>query len=221
MSAPSRRFATGQRCPLCQGAETQLFHAAPARDYLRCVRCLLVFVPPAFHLDPVAEKAHYDTHDNRPDDPGYRRFLARLADPLADRLAPGSSGLDFGCGPGPCLALMLEEQGHRVALHDAYYHPAPEVFAARHDFITATEVIEHLSRPGAVLDQLWSCLKSGGWLALMTSRLTADTDFARWYYKNDPTHIAFFAAETFHWLAARWGAEPIFVDPAVVLLQKS
>src|SRR5690606_12990441 len=94
-SAPSRRFATGRRCRRCQAAETHIRHAAPPRACRRCARCLLVFVPPAVHLDPVAEKAHYDTHDTRPDDPGYRRFLARLADPLADRLAPGSSGLDF------------------------------------------------------------------------------------------------------------------------------
>ena len=192
----------------------------PGRDFLRCVHCSLVFVPRVFHLSPEEEKAHYDTHENRPEDPGYRRFLARLAEPLLARLAPGSSGLDFGCGPGPNLSLMLTEQGHRVALHDPFFHPRPEALAGHYDFITATEVVEHLSRPGAVLDQLWARLNPGGWLGLMTSRLSADTDFARWYYKNDPTHICFFEAETFLWLGARWGVRPDFIDGAVVLMGK-
>jgi len=32
------------------------------------------------------------------------------------KIAPISLGLDFGSGPGPTLSLMLEEQGHRVAI---------------------------------------------------------------------------------------------------------
>jgi len=48
-------------------------------------------------------------------DPRYRRFLARLAEPLIAHLPKGARGLDFGCGPGPTLSLMLREAGFACA----------------------------------------------------------------------------------------------------------
>ncbi|MFA5495920.1 MAG: class I SAM-dependent methyltransferase [Porticoccaceae bacterium] len=208
-------------CPLCGDTATEPFYVERKRDYLRCPACRLIFVPSAFHLPPQQEKAHYDTHQNDPRDSGYRRFLARLADPLAERLAPGASGLDYGCGPGPTLSLMLEERGHSVALYDAYYRQDPGALDASYDFITATEVAEHLSAPGAVFDLLWSKLRPGGWLALMTSMWQGVGEFAAWHYKNDPTHISFFAPETFIWLACRWQVTVEFAGSTVVLFRKS
>jgi len=206
-------------CPLCNEAGSQAYHCDRWRSYRRCFRCHLVFVPRAHHLSPERERAHYDSHENSPDDPAYRRFLARLEEPLAERLGSAALGLDFGCGPGPTLSVMLEERGHRVALYDRYFAPDTSVLAERYDFITATEVIEHLANPGEVLDQLWLQLVSGGWLGLMTALLEG-VDFPRWYYKNDPTHISFFARETFLWLGRRWGVMPEFPASGVILFQK-
>jgi len=176
-------------------------------------------VPCTHHLSPERERAHYDSHENSPDDPAYRRFLARLEAPLAERLGTAALGLDFGCGPGPTLSVMLEERGHRVALYDRYFAPDVSVLAERYDFITATEVVEHLANPGEVLDQLWLQLVPGGWLGLMTALLEG-VDFSRWYYKNDPTHISFFARETFLWLGQRWGVAPKFFGSSVIFFQK-
>ena len=181
----------------------------------------MVHVPAQWHLAAQAERAEDDRHENDPDDAGYRQFLSRLATPLLERLAPESEGLDFGCGPGPALAAMLRESGHRVVLHDLYYHPNPEALTQRWDFITATEVVEHLAQPLLVLDQLWSCLKSGGWLGIMTKRVKNQDAFTHWHYKSDPTHISFFSAESFTWLAERWGARLEILGNDVVLLQKA
>ncbi|MGB2360319.1 MAG: methyltransferase, partial [Porticoccaceae bacterium] len=63
-------------------------------------------------MSSAAEKAIYDQHQNSPDDLQYRRFLSRLTEPLLERLGPCSRGLDFGCGPGPTLSVMMAEQGH-------------------------------------------------------------------------------------------------------------
>ena len=162
----------------------------------------------------------YELHDNRIDDPGYRRFLARLADPLLQRLTPQSRGLDFGCGPVPLLAAMLEEHGHRVALHDSFFHPRPQLLEGRYDFITASEVVEHLHAPGRTLDSLWACLRPGGWLAIMT-KLVIDADaFARWHYIRDPTHVCFFSRATWRWWAARAATEAHFRGGDVILLRK-
>jgi hypothetical protein len=180
----------------------------------------LVFVAPEFYLGPEREKAEYDLHTNSADDEGYRRFLSRLSVPLCERLPDAQRGLDFGCGPGPTLSLMLEEAGHCVALYDPYYRAQDDVLAARYDFITATEVVEHLYRPGAELEKLWLMLKAGAYLGLMT-KLVLDRDaFSRWHYKNDPTHVCFFSVPTWRWWALEHDASLEILGSDVILLQR-
>lgn len=210
-------------CPLCdqpQAEETPLFARDRRRDYRRCQRCLLVWVPSMFHLGSAEEKAEYDRHDNSPDDPGYRRFLSRLAGPLLDHLTPGASGLDFGCGPGPALAAMLLERGFHVALYDVFYHPDTGALQQHYDFITATEVVEHLHRPGAELAHLWRLLRPGGVFGIMTKRVIDREAFLHWHYRNDPTHVCFFSEATFAWWAAQRGARLQFPGADTVLLHK-
>jgi len=188
-------------CPLCGGARIAPYHRDKVREYLSCATCDLVFVPPAWHLSAAEAKAYYDLHDNRPDDPGYRRFLGRLFTPLNQRLAPNSRGLDFGCGPGPALAQMLTEAGHAVALYDPFYAPDKTVLTASYQFITLSEVVEHLAHPGQELERLWNALEPGGILAIMTKRVRNQAAFKTWHYITDPTHIAFFPEPAFHWLS--------------------
>ena len=207
-------------CPLCQKAEGGAFYRDRRREYFRCRVCNLVFVPPACFLPMQAEKAEYDLHRNSPHDSGYRRFLSRLFIPLQERLVPGSRGLDFGCGPGPTLSVMFEEAGHRVALYDRFYARKLSVFDQPYDFITATEVVEHLHEPQKELNLLWACLKPGGWLGIMTKLALDREAFAAWHYKNDSTHIRFFSRATFEWLAACWGAELTFIGSDVILFCK-
>ncbi len=207
-------------CPLCNSQQTHYFCSDKLRDYLSCECCEMVFVPRRFHLGPDEEKAQYDLHENIADDSGYRRFLSRLADPLLDRLHPGSQGLDFGCGPGPCLSVMLEEQGHRVALYDLFYANNLRLLAGEYDFITATEVIEHLSRPLMELQRLWELLKPGGHLGLMTKLVANAEKFANWHYKNDPTHIRFFSRQSFVYLGEQWGCSPEFIGADVIIFRK-
>jgi SAM-dependent methyltransferase len=210
----------GETCPLCQSADTHDFCADKRRRYVRCGGCHLVFVPPAYYLSEAEEKQRYDIHQNNPADSGYRKFLSRTFLPMQARLAPGSRGLDFGSGPGPTLSLMFQEAGHQVALYDHFYAPDASVFAAKYDFITATEVLEHLHHPLTELERLWQCLKPGGTLGIMT-KLVLDRDaFATWHYKNDLTHVCFFSKSTLRWVARRWQAEIEFIDKDVVFFYK-
>lgn len=206
-------------CPLCQGIAAS-FAQDKQRSYRKCKRCSLVFVPTEYFLTPEEEKAQYDLHENDPDDPRYRKFLSRLAEPLLGKLSPNSLGLDFGCGPGPTLSVMLEEAGQQVALYDPFYKPNLKVLEASYDFITATEVLEHLRQPRRDLDALWDCLRPGGWLGVMTKRATDQKAFNQWHYKQDPTHICFWSRDTFLWLAGHWGANLELVEPDVALIQK-
>jgi SAM-dependent methyltransferase len=163
------------------------------------------FLDPARRPTPEAERAHYRLHRNDPDDGRYRRFLSKLADPLLARLAPGASGLDYGCGPGPALAAMLEEAGHETALYDPVFRPDPAPLSRSHDFVCCTETAEHFHRPAAEFARLRTLVRPGGWLALMTCFQTDDARFEGWHYRADPTHVTFYRAETFRHLARCWG----------------
>lgn len=212
--------ATDLKCPLCTSAETEPYHKDRIREYIECRNCGLVFVPPQYRLSPEEEKRRYDLHKNDPDDSGYRKFLSRLVGPMAEKLPKGSKGLDFGSGPGPALAAMFEERGYRMTLYDPFYADDESVFGRKYDFITATEVVEHLYRPKAELDRLWVCLKEGGWLGIMTKQVRDREAFAGWHYIRDETHIAFYSKTVFRWLGGEWNSEPIFISKDVVLYQK-
>jgi len=207
-------------CPLCAGARTDAFSRDERRTYLKCEDCGLVFVPPALFLSEEDEKRRYDLHQNSCENAGYCAHLNRLLVPLLSCLPPGSKGLDFGSGPTPALSLMLAEAGHTVTLYDRYYAHDPTAFDQRYDFITASEVTEHLREPGKELDRLWAGLEDSGTLAIMTQFLVNQSEFPRWYYKNDPTHVCFFSPPTFAWLAKQWNAELIIPERGVVLLRK-
>lgn len=205
-------------CPLCGTDKTEDYCEDRKRPYLHCSICDLVFVPPEYHLSSELEKSEYDLHDNNPGDSGYRKFLSRLADPLLEKLKPGQKGLDFGCGSGPTLSVMMEEAGHRVDLYDLYYFKDKSVFTKKYDFITSSEVVEHLSDPQQVFYQIFKMLKPGGMLGIMT-KLVKDRDaFSQWHYTQDPTHISFFSRGTFKFLAGKYSAEVEFIGNDVIIL---
>ena len=193
------------RCPVCRTAAVATFGLFDGKGYWRCDACGARGMAPAHYPDPTTERAEYDRHENDVDDPGYRRFLDRLAAPLRARLAPGARGLDYGCGPGPALAAMLREAGHEVALYDPFYAPDPAPLSATYDFITCTEVAEHFHHPAMEFDRLGAMLRPGGLLAVMTCFQTDDSRFDGWHYRKDPTHVVFYRAETFSALSAARG----------------
>ncbi|MDX1588437.1 MAG: class I SAM-dependent methyltransferase [Oleiphilaceae bacterium] len=207
-------------CPVCEAPKTRYFQTVAGRDYYRCTRCQCTYLAPHQRLTPALEKAEYDQHDNQPDDPGYRRFLARLATPLLERLPAGARGLDFGAGPGPALAAMLTEADHPTNVYDPFYAPDPAPLSQRWDFITCTEVVEHLHEPAVVFRQLQGMLAPGGWLGVMTCFQTEDERFAQWHYRRDPTHVVFYREATMGWLAAHHGWALEIPVKNVALFQK-
>ena len=208
-------------CPLCQGKDFDDFYRDRYRDYFRCWRCQLVIVPPVQFLSLEEEKARYDLHQNSSDDPAYRQFLNRLFLPINENLAESSCGLDFGSGPGPTLSVMFEEAGHSVRLFDLFYAPDISVFNQQYDFVTISEVAEHLHDPQKELNRLWGCLKQGGCLGIMTKLVIDQKAFAAWHYKDDPTHVSFFSKTTFEWLARKWQADLTFVHQDVMIFKKN
>jgi len=208
-------------CPLCLITDINTYYTDKLRDYFCCKRCHLIFVPPSQYLNLQEEKERYDLHQNSPDDQNYRQFLNRLFFPIQKYLSPKSHGLDFGSGPGPTLSIMLKEIGHSVDIYDYFYADDDTVFKKQYDFITSTEVMEHLHRPKKELDRLWDCLKPDGQFGLMTKLVIDREKFKNWHYKNDPTHVCFFSKTTFEWLAKQWNAKIEFIDNDVIIFLKN
>ena len=208
-------------CPLCKTSNSSKFYKEKFREYLRCLSCDFIFVPKIYHLSDAEEKSRYDTHNNDPNDHRYRHFLSQLLVPLLERIQQKSNGLDFGSGPGPTLSLMLEECGHSVDLYDKFYANDISVFEKKYDFITATEVLEHLSEPMAEISRLIEMLNNKGHLAVMTQILTPQIDFSAWYYKSDPSHIGFFTKKSLSFLASYLNIEVYFISERVVFFQKN
>jgi hypothetical protein len=180
----------------------------------------LVYVPQKEHVGPDEEKARYDRHTNQIHDPGYRAFLSRVLDPLRKQISPPALGLDFGCGPGPALAAMAREAGYTMAVFDPFYVPDPEVWNTDYDFITCTEVVEHLRQPGITLPWIWSFVRPKGLLAIMTKLVLSHGAFTHWHYIRDETHVSFFSQATFQWLADTLPAGLSFYGQDVIFLHK-
>lgn len=142
------------------------------------------------------ELQHYLHHENDVDDPGYRRFASKLVEPLANALPDGAIGLDYGCGTGPVAAAMLRERGFEVELFDPFFAPNENALERTYDFIVCSEVVEHFHRPAEEFDTLARLLRSGGTVGIMTCFQVDDEDFAGWHYRRDPTHVAFYRADT-------------------------
>jgi 2-polyprenyl-3-methyl-5-hydroxy-6-metoxy-1,4-benzoquinol methylase len=207
-------------CPLCQSTRLKSYFENKGAIYLSCSECGLVFTPKEFHLSDIDEKIRYDSHQNNPKDQRYRQFLSQVFNPVMECIQPGNTGLDFGCGPGPTLSIMFEEQGYKVDLFDKFYADDQSIFDNRYDFITATEVVEHLAKPGDELNRLYKMLNTGGTLAIMTKMINDQTDFASWYYKDDPTHICFFSQQTMEYLAKTWSSRVQFYGHDITLFFK-
>lgn len=218
MSEPAAARLT--TCALC-GEPAAWFCEDRSRRYFRCPSCELVFAEPASHLSSEAERAEYDLHENDPGDERYRAFLGRLAEPLLARLKPGMHGLDYGCGPGPTLGLMLAGRGMVVDDYDPIYAADARLLQRRYDFVTATEVVEHFRDPNAAWRELVSLVRPGGWLGIMTLLAPGDAGaFAQWWYKGDPTHVSFYSAATFAWLAEEFGFTVEVIGDRVLLMQR-
>ena len=210
-----------QTCPVCEArGKLVFFQVVEDVRYCRCLNCMATLMMPEHWPDAERERAVYALHDNDPYDPGYRRFLSKVSVPLAEKLEAGMAGLDFGCGPGPALARMMEEAGMQMSLYDPLFAPDPSVLERTYDFVTCTEVVEHLRQPASVFRQLDGLLEPGGWLAVMTCFQNDDSRFVRWHYRRDPTHIVFYREETLACIAEQMGWELEVPVKDVVLFRK-
>lgn len=213
-------------CPLCRQRSLVFYFKDKRRHYWQCSTCELVSVSADDYLSETQEKAEYDKHDNLLSDPGYCNFLNRTWGPLKKELQKNYqykqlTGLDFGCGEGAVLAKMINQDGFCIDYYDLYYHYYPQKLLKTYDFITLTEVIEHIANPSTLFSQLYKMLNPSGILAIMTKRVIDKKAFSQWHYKNDLTHINFYSVATFSWLENSYDWTLQIINNDLIFLKKS
>jgi SAM-dependent methyltransferase len=219
----------------------------PIWIYWHCPACDFRFRDPSGRLDLASERDVYLLHENNVEDVRYRHYaepIARLAFSqgvsLWERrmkrastedtksIEQGLRFLDFGCGPGPVIAVLLEDMlqasGYfkSISAHVDRYDPFffPDGLNKHHvyDVIAASEVVEHFFDPLSEFERLYGLLRNAsgyvsgqieakqGCVVIQTEVVpTTDVEFDNWYYRRDPTHVSFFSETAMRESAMRSG----------------
>lgn len=188
-------------------------------DFESCVDCSLVYRKKRSQLSPEREHAFYQTHKNDLFDPGYRRFLSKVTDPLRAILSPGARGLDFGSGPAPALALVMSEAGHETAIYDPLFAPDEKALEQTYEFVTCTEVVEHFREPARDWARLFSLVGQGGVLAVMTEWYRGQCPLSGWRYARDPTHCVLYSQNALRRLGEQYRAQVVFPSDNVTFFR--
>lgn len=202
---------TSESCRLC-GAPAHFYDSARGRTFLQCTVCHSLQVISTQLPDADREKALYLTHENDINDARYQAFVSPVTNAILVAQTADQSGLDFGAGPGPAITHQLQQQGYNIALFDPFFHNNISVLEVQYDFIFSCEVIEHFHQPAIEFSRLRSLLKADGNLYCMTEFFSESLDFQRWYYKNDPTHVFFYHADSLPLIQETFGFKTVRRD---------
>ncbi len=176
--------------------------------YHRCPTCGGIVRDSVSFLAPEAEIRRYRLHRNTLEDDGYRTWLESfLSDVLRatdGRLFLGDipirTVLDYGSGPHPAFVELVRERGFHVRGWDPYFAPDDLPKLEEADLVTAIEVVEHFRDPRLEFSRIAGTVARGGWLAIGT-HIVPERDFGSWWYREDPTHVAFWTERAFTCLA--------------------
>jgi 2-polyprenyl-3-methyl-5-hydroxy-6-metoxy-1,4-benzoquinol methylase len=165
-------------------------------------------------LSVAEELSRYALHDNTISNQGYVDFLSETVDVVLDVVSGMAQGrmsmsdpreqlirlLDFGCGSEAILCRLLLRRGMGIDCYpyDPLYEELRQLSDAvdKYDVIVVCEVVEHLRDIAGELRLIGGILRDGGAIILRT-RLYEDSgvdksEFHKWWYAQDPTHINFF-----------------------------
>ena len=136
---------------------------------------------------------------------------------LLEYISKDDIGLDFGCGPGPTLSHMCKDLNIQQDNYDPIFFNNENVFKKKYNFVTSTEVVEHLYNPEKEFERLFTLLKKNGVLGIMTQFYSDDIIFKNWFYIKDITHVVFYSKQTFKYLAKKYNKRIIFHGESVAI----
>ncbi len=191
------------KCRICSNPVKIIKDNKLNKEFYSCDACRFISLKEEFIVSEAEEKKRYLAHNNSLDDPKYvdylKGFVKEAVDPF---MANIKNALDYGCGPAPVLAHILEEKGIKTKIYDKFFFPGQTYKQNSYDLITLTEVIEHLIDPVRILKELAGLLNHDGYICAMTMFHPENEQlFLKWWYKYDITHISFFSLKTMQYIA--------------------
>jgi len=211
-------------CKICNAKSSKIVDDKTSKVYYWCKECEYISLDPSFYIDRVSEKKHYDKHHNNLESTGYVKMFEDLVDEFVLPFKKDiKTALDFGCGEGEVLPIVLERSGFICDRYDLFYFPKKVYIGKKYDLILSTEVIEHLKNPLATIEEILSHIKDGGHLILMSMfHPKTAGEFFKWWYIRDITHIGFFNLKTFKYLAQKYNLKIIkHNDKNIVMFKKT
>lgn len=163
--------------------------------YWQCQSCGFAWAPVFDEWDePTFSKYIYNDQYHLVETPEYARErcqnVAGLMRQWFSQYPPGTSILDYGCGPG-LLVEQLKDLGFSAVGYDRY-QPA---FAVRpqgkFDVVTCFEVMEHINDIRATIDDILAFVAPGGLLILGTFLADRPMQVDWWYCSPRSGHISF------------------------------
>ena len=212
------------RCKICQGDVASFFDDYMKCQTYHCKACEFIFKDEEAIISEGKELKVYQQHNNTEENLGYVAMFQDFIDKtITPHKAQIKTALDFGSGPNPVLAKILERNGFETDHYDKFFSAKKVYEGKTYDLITSTEVIEHISDVQGVMALFAQHLNAGGYLALMTQFHPDDQEaYLNWWYRRDPTHIVFFRPRTFAVLAQQHGYSLRYHDDKkLILLQKN
>ena len=203
-----------ENCKVCNSNITIICHPKFG-DYYYCSNCEFISKDESNRFNVVEEKLRYENHNNSIEDKDYVNyfctFIKEAVIPFADE---GKHGLDFGSGPSPVLAQILEQKfNYQMDIYDHFFSPEKVFIGKKYDLITSTEVVEHLNDPLYYFSLFSKLLKSKGVLAIMTNFHRNNEDhFLSWSYIRDVSHISFYTSKTMEYIASKVGLKIIYTN---------
>lgn len=212
-----KKTDTDIRCPLCK-SNGQFFYKDKNRLFYRCNNCLGIFPDKVFIPDKEIETLRYHKHNNNADDPGYQKFVQPIVSAIIKDFSIQHTGLDFGSGSGSAILKLLKSGNFQIEQYDPVFHNYPELLKRKYNYIACCEVIEHFHSPYKEFSLLKKLILPAGKLYCMTTVYSEETNFDKWYYKNDLTHVFFYHNKTFEWIKERFEFSSLIMNNNLIVL---
>lgn len=209
------------KCKICSNNVDIIDDLQLEYKYQICKNCNFIYRLEKYHLEENEEFDFYSKHKNSIEEESYRNYLSKFIDEAIFPFIKSGDALDFGCGPGPVLAHILEKNGFNCSIYDKNFYNNDDNINKKYDLIVSTEVFEHFVNPLEEITKLTSLLNKNGIISIMTMFRPSIEEFHNWWYRRDYTHISFYDLKTFDYIKEKFNLRELYTNNKnIIVLQK-